>query len=102
LRRYRQDEEGASAAEYALILAIVGAMLAGSMLFLGGTIGNSINHSGAVLASAGSPANPADPGGQNGATGGSHAGGNGNTNASGNGNGNGGVGNGNGKGNAKH
>ena len=39
---YLQDEEGASAAEYALILAIVGAAIAGAMLILGGTISNAV------------------------------------------------------------
>ena len=40
---YLQDEEGASAAEYALILAIVGSAIAVSMLFLGSTISNAVN-----------------------------------------------------------
>jgi len=39
---YLQDEEGASAAEYALILAIIGAAIALAMLFLGGTISNAV------------------------------------------------------------
>ena len=38
-----KDESGASAAEYALILAIVGSALAVSALFLGNTISNSMN-----------------------------------------------------------
>ena len=40
---YLRDENGASAAEYALILAIVGTAIAVSMIFLGGTIGNSVD-----------------------------------------------------------
>ena len=38
-----RDESGASAAEYALILAIVGSALAIAALSLGGTIANSMN-----------------------------------------------------------
>jgi len=38
-----RDESGASAAEYALILAIVGSGLAVAALFLGNTISNSMN-----------------------------------------------------------
>ena len=47
---YLQDEEGASAAEYALILAIVGTAIAGAMLFLGGTIANTVNKAGNCIA----------------------------------------------------
>lgn len=38
-----RDDSGASAAEYALILAIVGSGLAVGALFLGNTITNSMN-----------------------------------------------------------
>jgi pilus assembly protein Flp/PilA len=38
-----RDESGASAAEYALILAIVGGAIAIACVTLGKTIGNSIN-----------------------------------------------------------
>lgn len=38
-----RDDSGASAAEYALILAIVGSGLAVAALFLGNTISNSMN-----------------------------------------------------------
>ena len=38
-----RDESGASAAEYALILAIVGTGIALAALFLGNTIKNSVN-----------------------------------------------------------
>ena len=41
-----KDESGASAAEYALILAIVGTGIAISAIFLGGTIGNAVNDAG--------------------------------------------------------
>jgi pilus assembly protein Flp/PilA len=40
---YLGDEEGASAAEYALILAIIGAAIALAMIFLGGTIANAVD-----------------------------------------------------------
>lgn len=38
-----KDDTGASAAEYALILAIVGTAIAVAAIFLGGTIGNSMS-----------------------------------------------------------
>lgn len=38
-----RDESGAAAAEYALILAIIGSGLAVAALFLGKSIGNSLN-----------------------------------------------------------
>ena len=41
-----KDDSGASAAEYALILAIVGTGIALAALFLGTVIGNSINKAG--------------------------------------------------------
>jgi pilus assembly protein Flp/PilA len=40
---YLVDESGASAAEYALILAIVGSGIAAAVFFLGGTISNGLN-----------------------------------------------------------
>ena len=43
LGRFARDESGASAAEYALILAIVGAGIAGAAVFLGGAISTAIN-----------------------------------------------------------
>lgn len=41
--RMLQDESGASAAEYALILAIVGTAIALSALYLGGEIAGAVN-----------------------------------------------------------
>lgn len=41
-----RDESGASAAEYAMILAIIGTGLAIGALYLGGTIGNAVNGAG--------------------------------------------------------
>jgi pilus assembly protein Flp/PilA len=46
-----RDKRGASAAEYALILAIVGAAIAVAALFLGGEIGNAINSAGTCISS---------------------------------------------------
>jgi pilus assembly protein Flp/PilA len=40
---YLGEEDGASAAEYALILAIIGAAIAAAMVFLGGAIANAVN-----------------------------------------------------------
>ncbi len=47
---YLSDENGASAAEYALILAIVGAGIAVAAIFLGGTIGNVVSKAGNCIA----------------------------------------------------
>ena len=41
---YLGDENGASAAEYALILAIIGATIAAAMLFLGNSISSAVNN----------------------------------------------------------
>ena len=41
-----KDESGASAAEYALILAIVGTAIALSAIYLGGRISNAVNSAG--------------------------------------------------------
>ena len=41
---FLRDESGASAAEYALILAIVGSGIAGAAVLLGGAINNSIEN----------------------------------------------------------
>jgi pilus assembly protein Flp/PilA len=46
-----KDESGAAAAEYALILAIIGSGLAVAALFLGKSIGNSLNARGTQIAS---------------------------------------------------
>ena len=40
---YLTEQDGASAAEYALILAIVGAAIAAAAIFLGQTIAQAIN-----------------------------------------------------------
>jgi len=46
---FLHDESGASAAEYAMILAIIGTGIAVSALFLGGTIGNAMNSAGKCI-----------------------------------------------------
>lgn len=43
-RDFVRDESGASAAEYALILAIVGAAIGGAALALGGAVETSIDN----------------------------------------------------------
>ena len=40
---FLNDESGASAAEYALILAIIGSAIAAAMLFLGTNIATAVN-----------------------------------------------------------
>jgi pilus assembly protein Flp/PilA len=42
IQNFLRDETGAAAAEYALILAIVGAGIAGAAFYLGGAISTSI------------------------------------------------------------
>ena len=44
-----RDESGASAAEYALILAIVGSVIALAAIFLSGAIGDAINGAGTCI-----------------------------------------------------
>jgi pilus assembly protein Flp/PilA len=43
LKKLWADQTGASAAEYALILAIVGTAIAAAAITLGGTISNAMN-----------------------------------------------------------
>jgi pilus assembly protein Flp/PilA len=47
--RMLQDQSGASAAEYALILAIVGTAIALAALYLGGEISSAINSAGSCI-----------------------------------------------------
>jgi len=51
--RMIKDESGASAAEYALILAIVGAAIALAAITLGGTIANAMNTASTCISSQG-------------------------------------------------
>ncbi len=48
-----QDEDGASAAEYALILAIVGAGIAGAAIVLGGAIATAMNEAATCISTDG-------------------------------------------------
>ena len=49
-----RDDSGASAAEYALILAIVGSAIAFAAISLGGTISTAINEAATCISSNGS------------------------------------------------
>ena len=51
---YLNDESGASAAEYALILAIVGAAIGAAMFLLGGNIKTAINTASTCISQASS------------------------------------------------
>lgn len=46
VQNFMNDESGASAAEYALILAIVGSGIAGAAFLLGGSITTAMNTAG--------------------------------------------------------
>ena len=48
-----KDESGASAAEYALILAIVGSAIALAAIYLGGTISTAMNSAGSCISTKG-------------------------------------------------
>ena len=50
---YLNEQDGASAAEYALILAIVGAAIAAAAIFLGQTIASAVNSAASCISSAG-------------------------------------------------
>lgn len=52
LMSYLTDENGASAAEYALILAIVGTGIAGAAFLLGGSIKTAIDNARTCITSA--------------------------------------------------
>ena len=56
-----KDVSGASAAEYALILAIVGAAIAVAALGLGETIANAMNDSASLIENGAPAAPPATP-----------------------------------------
>ena len=51
------DQSGASAAEYALILAIVGTAIAAAAILLGDTIANAMNDASTCISSNGSTCN---------------------------------------------
>ena len=50
---YLTEQDGASAAEYALILAIVGAAIAAAAIFLGQTIASAVNSAASCISSKG-------------------------------------------------
>jgi pilus assembly protein Flp/PilA len=50
---YLNEQDGASAAEYALILAIVGGAIAGAAIFLGNQIATAVNNAGNCISSKG-------------------------------------------------
>jgi pilus assembly protein Flp/PilA len=52
-KSFLKEQNGASAAEYALILAIVGAAIAAAAIFLGAQIAAAINSAGSCISSAG-------------------------------------------------
>ena len=52
-RNFLNDEAGASAAEYALILAIVGTGIAAAAVALGGNISTAMNSAGSCISSKG-------------------------------------------------
>jgi pilus assembly protein Flp/PilA len=52
-----RNNRGASAAEYALILAIVGAAIAAAAIFLGGEVAEAINDAGSCISSNGTTCN---------------------------------------------
>jgi pilus assembly protein Flp/PilA len=47
--RMLKDESGASAAEYALILAIIGGAIALAAIYLGGEIAGAVNSAGSCI-----------------------------------------------------
>ena len=51
--RMLKDQSGASAAEYALILAIVGTAIAAGAIYLGGTIATAMNDAGTCISTDG-------------------------------------------------
>ena len=53
LSTFLNDESGASAAEYALILAIIAAGIIGAMLFLGNSISTAVNNAGTAITTSG-------------------------------------------------
>ncbi|MBC2666296.1 Flp family type IVb pilin [Novosphingobium flavum] len=50
-RSFLRDESGAAAAEYALILAIVGAGIAGAAYYLGQQVSSGIHKAGSLVCS---------------------------------------------------
>ena len=57
VKTFLRDESGASAAEYALILAVVGAAIALGAIALGGAIGGALNDTTTCITSNGQTCN---------------------------------------------
>ena len=57
IKSFVADDSGASAAEYALILAIVGSAIAAAAIGLDGAIGNSINNASTCISTKGGTCN---------------------------------------------
>lgn len=57
VKTFLRDDSGASAAEYALILAIVGAAIALAAITLGTTIGGALNEASTCISSNGKTCN---------------------------------------------
>ena len=53
INSFVRDESGASAAEYALILAIVGTAIAGAAIFLGDTIATAMSDAASCISNKG-------------------------------------------------
>ena len=51
IKSFMTDENGASAAEYALILAVIGTAIVAGAIFLGQSIGGAMNDAGECVAS---------------------------------------------------
>lgn len=51
IRQFMKEEEGASAAEYALLLALVSLFIVGAVTVLGNNIATAINAAAGVIAS---------------------------------------------------
>lgn len=49
LKNFVRDESGASAAEYVLILAIIGSSIAGAAILLGNSIGGALGEAKATI-----------------------------------------------------
>ena len=49
LKTFRRDENGAAAAEYALILAIIGTAIAASAILLGDSIGSVMTRASVLM-----------------------------------------------------
>ncbi|MET0530760.1 MAG: hypothetical protein ABW003_20895 [Microvirga sp.] len=60
--QFGRDENGASAAEYAMVLAIIGSAIAMAVVSLGGTISTSLNQSSVTIAGGETDAGAASPG----------------------------------------